>query len=241
MKNFSISMISLMAMTGLAFAQAGAKVDAKAGAGVGAGSAAAGAKAGAGAAAGAGNAAGGAAKAGAGAATGAAGGAAAGASATVKMEMPKAPKEIADTQKMMAKPLTCTGTGMGPDMKTEAKFKGTVSSKLDMDGWWIRQSIKLVGGEGKNTFKMNMEQDMTWDAKAGKWRVMGISNDGGAVTGMADMKDGKYELVGDMSGAMGTAKWKDHGDMTDKKNIHFWGEASMDGKNWMKVYDMTCK
>jgi hypothetical protein len=179
-------------------------------------------------------------------------GATVGAGATVKtgaavappvpMEMPKPPAEIAAAAKMMSKPLTCTGTGLGPDMKTEAKMKTTMAAKSDLGGWWIRQTIKGTVGEGKTSMKMNMEGLMTYDAKLAKWRFLGVSNDGGSLTGMADMKDGKYELVGEMTSPMGTAAFKDHGDMTDKKAVHFWGEMSMDkGKTWTKVYDQTCK
>jgi hypothetical protein len=158
------------------------------------------------------------------------------------MEMPKAPAEIAAAAKAMGKTLNCTGTGLGPDMKTEVKMKGTMSAKLDFDGWYIRQMVKMTVGEGKGSSKLNMESLMTLDAKSGKWHVMGVSNDGGMMMGDADMKDGKYEFVGMMSSPMGQAAFKDHGDMTDKKNVKFWGEASMDkGKTWTKFYDVSCK
>ena len=222
MKTFSISMISLIAMTGLAFAQAktgtttttttgaaaGAKVDAKAGA-------AAGAKV----------------------------DAKAGAAAPVAAPMtpPKPPAEIAAAVKAMGKTKNCTGQGMGPDMQM-ADMKGTVAHKADLDGWIIRQNINMTVGKGKTAFKMKMESLMTWDAKLAKWRVMGVSNDGGTMVGTADMKDGKYEYVGEMSSAMGTMAFKDHGDMTDAKAVKFWGEMSMDkGKTWTKVYEQTCK
>jgi hypothetical protein len=238
MKTISISMVSLLAMGGLAFAQtakgsgatgatAGAGVTVKAGAGAGSGSAAAGAKATGGATTGQ---------------TLKGGAPATPVAPPAPMEMPKPPAEIAAAAKMMSKTLSCTGTGLGPDMKTEAKMKTTMSAKSDFGGWWIRQTIKGTVGEGKTKMKMQMEGLMSYDAKLAKWRFLGVSNDGGSMTGMADMKDGKYELVGEMTSPMGTATFKDHGDMTDKKAIHFWGEMSMDkGKTWTKVYDQTCK
>lgn len=236
MTKFTVSMISVMATAGLAFAQAKApagagsaapaKADPKA---AGAGSAAPAATAKTDAKAGA-------------PATPAKDAKAAAPAEAPKMEMPKAPAEIAAAAKAMAKPLNCTGTGLGPDMKTEVKMKGTMTAKLDFDGWYIRQTVKATVGEGKTSSKMNMESLMTMDAKSGKWHVMGVSNDGGMIMGDADMKDGKYEFVGTMTSPMGTAAFKDHGDMTDKKNIKFWGEASMDkGKTWMKVYEVSCK
>jgi hypothetical protein len=224
MKTISISMVSLLALGGLAYAQT-AKGS---GATVGAGATV---------------------KAGAGSGSSAApgqtlkGGApAAQVAPPVPMEMPKPPAEIAAAAKMMRKTLTCKGTGLGPDMKTEAKMKSTMSAKSDFGGWWIRQTIKGTVGEGKTAVKMQMEGLLTYDAKLAKWRFLGVSNDGGSMTGSADMKDGKYELVGEMITPMGNATFKDHGDMTDAKAIHFWGEMSMDkGKTWTKVYDQTCK
>ena len=221
MKTFSISMISLVAMTGLAFAQAktgttttttttaaGAKVDAKAG--------------------------------------GAAAGAKVDAKAPVAAPVappapPKPPVEIAAAVKAMGKTKNCKGQGMGPDMQM-ADMKGTVSNKADLDGWFIRQNIAMTVGKGKAAFKLKMESLMTWDTKAAKWRVMGVSNDGGTMMGTADMKDGKYEFTGEMNSPMGTAAFKDHGDMSDPKNVKWWGEMSMDkGKTWTKVYEQTCK
>lgn len=241
MKTISISMVSVLAMSGLAFAQtakgsgatgatAGAGVTVKAGTttGAGSGSAAAGAKAAGGATAGAGQT--------------LKGGATAPVAPPAPMEMPKPPAEIAAAAKMMSKTLNCKGTGLGPDMKTEMKMKGTMKAKSDLSGWWIRQTIAGTVGEGKTATKMNMEGFMTYDPKLAKWRFLGVSNDGGSLTGLADMKDGKYELVGEVTMPMGTVAFKDHGDMTDPKNIKFWGEMSMDkGKTWTKVYDQTCK
>lgn len=241
MKTFSITMISMVAMTGLALAQgAGAKVDAKAGAGAGSAAAGAGAKAGA-TAGSAANATGGAAKAGAGAATGAAGTATA--TAPVKMEMPKAPPEIAATLKMMGARKTCTGTGLGPDMKTEAKFKGVTTAKLELDNWWIHGSLNGTMGEGKTSGKFKMESWMTWDAKLNKWRTFGFSNDGGSMVGTAEMKDGKWSGNATMTSAMGEAMFRESGEQAaDKKSMHMWGEMSMDkGKTWVKLFDMTCK
>ncbi len=260
MKKISIALFSIVAMAGVASAQqakgsgagsasagASAGVGVKAGTGTAtgaAGSAAAGAKAGAGAATGTAT---GAAKTGAGAATGAAGSAAGGASATASagaaMEMPKPPAEIAATVKMAGARNNCKGTGLGMDMKSEVAFKGTVTRKADLDGWWIHESMSGTMGTGKTAGKMKMESYMTYDTKMGKWRAVAVMNDGTQMVGTADMKDGKIEATWDTMGGMGAGMFKDHGDMTDKKvGMHMWGEMSMDkGKTWTKVYDMTCK
>jgi len=235
MNKFTITMVSLVAMTGLAGAQqkgagtgsaatgvaAGVKVDAKAGA--------AGTTVGAGAKVDA--------KTGTATAVDAKAGAGA---AAPKMEMPKPPAEIAATAKAMAR-MTCKGQGMGMDMQM-ADMTGTTTAKTDLDGWWIREDLNFTVGKGKAAWKMKMVQFMNYDAKLAKWHVIGMDNGGGLNVGMADMKDGKYELTADMSSPMGSGMFRDHGDMTDKKNVKFWGEMSMDkGKSWTKVYEVTCK
>lgn len=239
MNKITITMVSLVAMTGLAGAQqkgagtgsatagvgAGVKVDAKAGV------------AGSGAAVGAGAKVD--TKAGAGSATAGTTGAVNGGAAP-KMEMPKPPAEIAAAAKAMAR-MTCKGQGMGMDMQM-ADMTGTTTAKTDLDGWWIREDLNFTVGKGKSSWKMKMVQFMNYDTKLAKWHVIGMDNGGGLNVGMADMKDGKYELTADMTMPMGSGQFRDHGDMTDKKNVKFWGEMSMDkGKSWTKVYEVTCK
>ena len=159
------------------------------------------------------------------------------------MEMPKPPTEVADMVKMSGARNNCKGTGLGMDMKSEVKFTGTITRKMDLDKWWVHESMTGTMGEGKAKMTMKMEAYRTWDAKMGKWRMVSVMNDGTQMVGTADMKDGKLEAVSDTTGPMGSGMFKDHGDMTDKKaGMHMWGEMSMDkGKTWTKVYDMTCK
>jgi hypothetical protein len=231
MKKFSITMVSLATMAGLAVAQA-PKADPKAGAGSAAPKAPA-----AGSAAGAGSA-----KA---PAAGSAAGAAAGSAAQApKMEMPKPPAEVAAALKQMGARQTCTGlTWGGPDGKTELKAKGTSTNALALDGWAIKSAMNMTMGEGKSKMTFKMEGFMTYDPKLGKWHNVSVSNDGSIMVGLTEMKDGKLETVSDMKGGMmGNGKFRDHGDVTDPKAMKMWGEMSMDnGKTWTKVYEMTCK
>jgi len=162
------------------------------------------------------------------------------------MQMPKPAPEIADRLKMMQGTWTCTGTAMGgADMKTEMKFKGTMTSKSDLDGFWIHDSMQGTAGEGKAAMKFKMESYATFDAAGKKWHTLAVMNDGGQMVGMGDaLKDGKGEMVADTWSPMGAGQMKDHVDVSDvkKAGAHMWGEASMDkGKTWGKVYDMTCK
>lgn len=224
MKTFSITMISVLAMSGVALAQGTAKGSGAAGATVGAGATVQ-AKTGATTTAGA--------KAGATAQTGAA----------VKMEVPKPPAEIAASLKAMGARGRCTGTGLGHDMKTMVDFKGVTTNKKTLDGWWIQSSMTGTVGKGKTSTKMKMESYMTYDTAAGKWRTLGVMNDGSSMQGWAEMKDGKWEGTSEMTGPMGSGQFREHGDMTNPKaGMTMWGEISMDkGKTWIKVYEMTCK
>ncbi|HEY5922565.1 MAG TPA: hypothetical protein VIV11_12880 [Kofleriaceae bacterium] len=222
MKKFSIMMVSLVAMASIAFAQQKAP---------GAGSGAAPATK--------------APAAGAGSAKAPAAGAAAGSAApAVAMEKPKPPTEIKDALKMMGTRQTCTGTTWGgPEGKTEMKMKATGTNALALDGFWIKGSTTITMGEGKAKHTLKIDSYMTWDAKAAKWRNVGMANDGSVMVGTADMKDGKLSSQSDMyGGMMGTGKFRETGDMTDPKaGFKMMGEMSMDGKTWTKVYDMVCK
>jgi hypothetical protein len=62
----------------------------------------------------------------------------------------------------------------------------------------------------------------------------------GETTGM---KDNKIDWDLTAHSPMGDAMFRDHEDLTDAKaGAKMWGEVSMDkGKNWVKVYEMTCK
>ena len=235
MKKFSIMMVSLVAMASLAFAQqkgAGSGSAAPAAKAPAAGSAAPAAKAPA---------------AGSGAAKAPAAGSAAGSAAAAppKMEMPKPPTEIKDTLKAMGTRMNCTGTTWGGmDGKTEMKVKSTGTQALALDGWFIKGSMTITMGEGKNKGTLKIDSYMTWDAKAGTWRSVGASNDGAIMVGTSTMKDGKMESMSDMyGGMMGNGKFREHGDMSDPKaGVKMTGESSTDGgKTWNKVYDMVCK
>lgn len=214
MKTFSITMVSLATMAGLAVAQA-PKADPKAGAGSAAPKAPA-----------------------AGSAAGSA------AAPAASWEPPKPPVEVKDAIKMMGNRQTCTGKSWGgPDGKTEVKATGTSTNALALDGWAIKSTMNMTMGEGKQKMTLKMEGYKTWDATLGKWHDISAMNDGSIMVGTLEVKDGKLEAQYDMKGGMmGSGKFRDHGDMTDPKaGFKMWGEMSMDGKTWTKVYEMVCK
>jgi hypothetical protein len=166
-----------------------------------------------------------------------------GSAAAPAMQMPKPAPEIADTLKQMQGTWNCTGTVMGMDQK-ENKWKGSMTSKSDLDGFWIHDSMQGTAGEGKTAVKFKMESYSTFDPAAKKWHRVSIMNDGAMMTGVGDaMNAGKGDTTSDTWSPMGAGQFKDHVDASDaKKGVHMWGEMSMDkGKSWNKVYDMTCK
>src|ERR1041385_2758953 len=109
-----------------------------------------------------------------------------GSAAAPAMQMPKPAPEIADTLKQMQGTWSCTGTAVGPDMKSEAKFKATMTSKSDLDGFWIHDSMTGTAGEGKTAMKFKMESYSTFDPAAKKWHRVSMMNDGAMMTGVGD-------------------------------------------------------
>lgn len=158
------------------------------------------------------------------------------------MEMPKPADQIAARVKAMTGTWKCEGTAAGMDGKDQ-KFTGSMSSKSDLDGWWVHDSFAGTMG-GTPGMKFKFESFSTFDTGSKKWREVFVDNWGGQMIGTGDeMKDGKMETMSDSVSMMGKGMMKDHTDASDmKKGVHMWGEASKDaGKTWTKSYDMVCK
>jgi hypothetical protein len=137
----------------------------------------------------------------------------------------------------------CEGTGVGMDGKS-LPFKGTMTSKADLDGVWVHDSFSGTMGAGKTAMSFKFESYATFDATTKKWRSMFMDSMGGSMVGTADpMKNGKMDTINESMDARGKAQFKDHVDASDaKKGVHMWGESSRDNaKTWNKVYDMMCK
>jgi len=82
----------------------------------------------------------------------------------------------------------------------------------------------------------------TYDTMAKKWVSVSMDNMGASSRSTsAGMVDNKITWEG--KGEMGPmTMWsKDYEEMKGPKEIHMWGEMSMDGKKWMPGYDVTCK
>jgi hypothetical protein len=158
-------------------------------------------------------------------------------------DAPKPPQEVTDMSKAMTGTWKCEGTGMGMDGK-EMRFRGTMKSKSDLDGYWVHDSFDGTMGEGKAVLKFKFESFSTYDPNSKKWKTMFADNYGGSMVGESEgMKDGKMDTTSVMSDMRGKGIFKDHMDASDpKQGVHMWGEESRDGNmTWNKVYDMTCK
>jgi hypothetical protein len=156
-----------------------------------------------------------------------------------KPEMPKPAQQVADRVKAMTGTWKCEGTAAGMDGK-DTPFKGSMTSKADLDGFFVHDSFSGTMAMGKFKF----ESYSTFDANGKKWHTVMVDNWGGTTVGTGDeMKDGKMDTMSDTMDMMGKGMMKDHTDVSDmKKGAHMWGEGSHDGgKTWAKVYDMTCK
>ncbi|HEX4456674.1 MAG TPA: DUF1579 family protein [Polyangia bacterium] len=152
---------------------------------------------------------------------------------------PKPAPEIAERAKVMAGRWKCEGTSATMDGK-EARFTGSLSSKLELDGYWVHESFDGTVAGGKFKF----ETYATFDASAKKWRNLMLDNWGGSGVGTSEpMKAGKSEVVYETVGLAGKSMVKSHLDVSDpKKGVRLWGEFSMDGgKTWIKNHDMMCK
>ena len=152
--------------------------------------------------------------------------------------MPKPPAEIAAMAKTLGGTWRCAGTGPGADGQP-GPMKSTLKTKADLDGWWLQDTFEATMGKSKFKFSAYT----TYDAGSKKWRRVMVDSWGGQMIGSSDgLKDNKIDFNLDSMGPMGGGQFRDHVDLTDPKNVKMWGEMSPDkGKNWMKVYEMTCK
>jgi hypothetical protein len=158
--------------------------------------------------------------------------------ATKAPAMPAPPAELDMMAKSTAGTWRCKGEEWD-DKGAKAPMTATSTSKLDLDKWWL---VETMEAKGRMTFKMISYT--AYDPTAKKWRRLAVMNGGGQMIGTSEgMKDGKMTWNMDMMSPMGAGMFRDYVDTTDAKaGMKVWGEMSMDkGKSWLKVYEMTCK
>ena len=159
-----------------------------------------------------------------------------------KMEMPKPAAELTEMSKSWVGTWKCTGKAMmDPTKPTEmADMKMTMKFVADknLGGHW------LTGTMDSPMFKGMMH--VTYDSNAKKFYSVMVDNMGGSQTmWSAGVKENKMLWEGDARSSMpgmATAKVRETQDMTDMKaGLKMVGEMTMDGKNWMKGWEATCK
>ena len=162
-----------------------------------------------------------------------------------KAAMPKPPQEIADMAKAMAGTWKCAGKFvMDPSDPTKmADMKGSMTAKLDLDGWWINGSY--TGKSGPVTMKGQMFT--TYDATTKKWIRTMVDNMGASESATsAGLKDSKIVWEGDMRSSMpGMTAVKTKATeeiVAGGKEVKMVFEGSIDGgKKWMAMGEMGCK
>ena len=154
-----------------------------------------------------------------------------------KMEMPKAPAEVAALAKTLVGTWNCTGSAAmdmaDPTKMTPMKLKMVM--KLDADKAWITAAMTGSG--------MKMNAMTTFDAQSKKWyRILTDSTGGSETAWSAGVQAGKVVWDGEARG-MGMKPWKARTteDMSNPKEVKMTGEMSMDGKTWMKSWEASCK
>lgn len=153
---------------------------------------------------------------------------------------PPLPPEIDALAKTLAGTWKCKGDEWD-DKGGKAPITATNKVKLDLDNWWISETLEV---KGLRTFKMMAFS--TYDKLSRKWRRVAIMNRGGQLIGTSDgMKDQGQKMTWnlDLMSPMGAALFRDHLDLSEPKvGLKASGEISMDrGKSWLKSYEMTCK
>lgn len=157
------------------------------------------------------------------------------------MAAPKPAPELAALAKTWQGTWKCEGTMPAGPMGPEHKVKATLKMKLDLDKFW------LVGTYAEKKTPENPRpfafQDWwTFDSAAKKWNRVTVDNMGGYIMfSSTSATEAKMEFEG--RGAMGgtTISVRETIEMTGPKAVHVTGQVSMDGKQWMPAWDLTCK
>jgi hypothetical protein len=155
-----------------------------------------------------------------------------------KMEAPKPPQELTDLAKSMGGTWQCTGkVDVGGTMHNDAK--GTVTHKVDLDGFWISSSItSSLPGLGE----MHAIFLTAYDASAKKFYRLTANSRGGHGTGWGTAAGKKISWEGDSHFPTGDVKFRGSEEMVSPTEVHVLGEYSKDGgKTWTPDHELTCK
>jgi hypothetical protein len=136
----------------------------------------------------------------------------------------------------------CTGEEFAPD-GSAMKTKATMRNVVDLDKMWIKGTLTIPKKKGQKR-ATKMVSYRTYDATEKKWHMIGIDNGGGWGRGWSTGPDAAGKVTWDVESNMGgqVIKGRDYEEPGVKKNTRrFWGEYAMDGKTYVKAYDVTCR
>lgn len=154
------------------------------------------------------------------------------------------PKEIADAAKGMIGTYACKGNVTNPDGSSRPSLS-TMKIATDLGGFYIVIDLaEKKTADNPHPFQAHMFR--TYDAAKKAWTTTMLANaPGGPETETTTDAVGAgtpvvWNSTGEMMGQKFTERAHEEPD-AKAKTVHLWGEVSMDGKTWMKDYDMTCK
>lgn len=149
--------------------------------------------------------------------------------------MPTPAAAVGAHVKAMKRSWRCKGSMFLPDGNS-IPSDGTLTMKLDLDKFWAHTSYV---GKGKHAYKF--ESYRTLDPASGKWHQVMVDNVGGQEVGTSAGPEGaKIVWLTEARGPMGAHKSR-HTEERVGKELKLWGETSMDGKSWIKAYEVGCK
>lgn len=158
----------------------------------------------------------------------------------MKMEMPKPAQQTMDAAKAMKGTWNCKGTVKAMMGMPEHAMVATMTWKPDLDNFWLT---------GTFTSKKTKDDPMpysfvthrAYNTAAGKWVSVNIDNMGMMTTGTGTGDDKKmvWESKWDEGGQ--TMMSRETAEVVSAKEHHILGEMSMDGKQWMPAWELTCK
>jgi len=155
--------------------------------------------------------------------------------------MPPPAPELVAAGKAMRGTYRCKGFNMNPDGSSRPSA-ATMRISTDLDGYWIVVELAEQKTRANPTpFKAKMFR--TYDAKARTWTMVTLSIGGHAMTQTSTDPAGAdmtWTGSGEMQGMRFTERSHEEPDVRHR-TVHLWGEASMDGRHFMKDYDVTCK
>jgi hypothetical protein len=162
------------------------------------------------------------------------------AGSAVAQPMPGPAHEIADLAKLVTGAWKCSGS-IG-DRKLPVV--GTMTSKLELGGSWIHESMALTAGDPKTGMTVTLEGFNTYSAASKTWRRLAVDSIGNHYVGTAPATaDHKFEWTMEVTQPAGpSVLQRVHTDMSNPgKGVAIAVDESTDhGKTWIPGLSATC-